>query len=82
MNKRGKKTIADDDLPAIVRANGTRFWYKDGKLHRDNDLPAIVWANGKQEWGKEGKRHRDNDLPVVVYSDVQYNDVDWKNEGF
>src|SRR5690349_12346430 len=30
----------DNDLPAVIKANGTQKWYTRGQLHRDNDLPA------------------------------------------
>ncbi len=30
----------DDDLPAIIHANGTQAWYKEGTMHRDGDQPA------------------------------------------
>ena len=59
----------DDDLPAIVNANGSNQWYQNGKLHRDNDLPAIVWENGSKEWFRHGRRYRKNDLPVIMNED-------------
>ena len=37
------------DKPAIIYSDGTREWYKHGKLHRDFD-PAIIHANGRLEW--------------------------------
>ena len=45
----------DNDLPAVVYANGDKYWYQNGKLHRDNDLPAIVWADGEKRWWQNGK---------------------------
>jgi flagellar basal body L-ring protein FlgH len=56
----------DGDFPAVVRIDGTQFWYKKGKLHRDGDKPAIIWADGKKEWYKKGKRHRDGGKPAVI----------------
>jgi hypothetical protein len=44
----------ENDLPAIIRWNGTQEWYKNGKLHRDGDLPAIIGANRFQAWYKNG----------------------------
>ena len=58
----------ENDLPAAIYSNGTRAWYKNGKVHRDNDLPAIIRPNGDQEWHREGEYHRDNDLPAIIYS--------------
>ncbi len=33
---------------------GTKYWYKNGKLHRE-DGPAIEWADGEKRWWLEGK---------------------------
>ena len=63
--KNGKQH-RDNDLPAVILANGDQHWYKNGNLHRDNDLPAVIMANGDQKWFKDGKCHRDNDLPAVI----------------
>ena len=46
--------------------NGTKYWFKNGLLHRDNDLPAIVYTNGTKEWYKNDKPHRDNDQPAII----------------
>lgn len=37
-------------LPAVERANGTKKWYVDGKLHRDGGLPVIEHADGTKKW--------------------------------
>jgi len=55
-----------NDLPAIIKTNGTQEYYQSGLLHRSNDLPAIVRANGSKEWWINGRRHRDNGLPAIV----------------
>ena len=47
----------DNDLPAVIYADGSQFWYKNGELHRDNDLPAFIWADGSQYWWKNGRRY-------------------------
>jgi hypothetical protein len=46
----------DDDLPAVTWANGSQFWWVNGKRHRDNDLPAVVWSNGSALWYVNGER--------------------------
>jgi predicted lipoprotein with Yx(FWY)xxD motif len=43
--------------PAVERADGYRFWYKDGKLHRAGDKPAIEYADGTRAWYKNGKEY-------------------------
>ena len=50
----------------IEHSNGTREWYKNGKLYRD-DGPAIEGSDGTREWYINGKRHRD-DGPAVEHS--------------
>jgi len=44
-----------EDGPAVVRANGSKFWCLNDKLHRE-DGPAIEWANGSKSWYLDGKR--------------------------
>ena len=39
--------------------DGSRVWWRDGKLHRD-DGPAYEGANGTREWWRDGKLHRDD----------------------
>jgi len=64
----------DKTLPAVINSNGSREWYKKGKLHRnDRDengrvLPAAVNYSRindekcieSQEWYRNGKKHRDD----------------------
>ncbi len=59
----------DNDLPAIIRADGTQYWCQHDELHRDNNLPAITRTDGTQEWYYHNKLHRDNGLPAVICSD-------------
>ena len=60
--------IEENDLSAIEYANGDKWWYQNGKLHRENDKPAIEFWNGDKEWYKDGRRHREND-PAIEKSD-------------
>jgi len=41
----------------IERADGTKEWYLNGKLHRI-DGPAIERANGDKEWWLNGERQK------------------------
>ena len=52
---------------AKVYADGTKFWYLNGQLHRENG-PAIEWADGSKEWYKNSKLHRE-DGPAYELSD-------------
>jgi len=45
----------ENDLPAIIFENGSKFWYKNGERHRENDLPAIIWNYGRKVWYKNGE---------------------------
>ena len=58
----------ENDLPAIEYSDGSKEWYKNGKIHRESDLPAIEDSDGTKYWYKEGKLHRENDLPAVEHS--------------
>jgi antitoxin component YwqK of YwqJK toxin-antitoxin module len=57
-----------NDLPAIIHANGTKYWYCNDKIHRENDLPAIIYANDNKHWYCNGEIHRENDLPASIHS--------------
>lgn len=52
-------------MPANEYPDGTKEWYKDGRLHRDGDLPAIEWASGNKSWLKDGLLHRDGGKPAI-----------------
>jgi hypothetical protein len=56
--------------------DGTKFWYKEGKLHRE-DGPAREYPDGRKIWHKEGKYHRE-DGPAVEYPDGT---KEWHKEG-
>ena len=43
----------DDDLPAIEYSNGTKYWYRDGLIHRENG-PAVEWYDGSKRYYLEG----------------------------
>jgi len=43
-----------DDKPAIEHSDGTKEWYKEGKLHRLNG-PAVEWDSTFKWWYYEGE---------------------------
>ena len=57
----------ENDLPAIEYADGSKFWYLNGKL-TEKMIPAIEHADGTKFWYLNGKRHRENG-PAVEYAD-------------
>ncbi len=68
----------DNDLPAIIEANGTKQWYQNGLKHRDNDLPAMIYSDGSKCWFQNDLLHRENDLPAGIY---QNGDLFWFKNG-
>jgi hypothetical protein len=57
-----------NDQPAVVYTDGTKWWYKQGQIHRDGG-PAVVHPNGVEEWWQNNKRHRTGG-PAVIYPDT------------
>jgi hypothetical protein len=57
------KLHSTDDKPAVIYADGARWWYSRGKIHRVGG-PAIIWANGVEEHWQMGERSK------VVYPDT------------
>ena len=54
------------DGPAVEYANGSKYWYLDGKCHR-LDGPAVECADGDKYWYLNDKLHRE-DGPAVEYA--------------
>ena len=60
--------------PAIEHADGTKYWYLNGKYHREDrsetgvSLPAIEYANGDKYWYLNGELHR-KDGPAIECAD-------------
>ena len=50
-----------------VYADGSKYWYLNGKLHRE-DGPAVEYADGSKDWYLNSKRHRENG-PACEYAD-------------
>jgi len=65
-----------DDEPAIIWKNGTKYWYKDNKIHRDNNLPAVIWSNGNYEYYKNGERY------WFIDGEEEYYDINEVEEKF
>lgn len=47
--------------------DGTRYWYRDGFLHRENG-PAVEWPDGSCEWWRNGELHREQG-PAIERAD-------------
>jgi len=56
-----------EDGPAVVRPDGGKEWYLNGKRHRE-DGHATELADGSKFWYLNGKRHRE-DGPAIELAD-------------
>ena len=50
-----------NDMPAVVTPLGSKFWYKNGLLHRNGKLPAVILIvissdDDIKQYYKNGKR--------------------------
>jgi len=54
---------AGENGPAVEWADGTKYWYLFGKLHRSNG-PAIEWSNGSKDWYKNGIFYKTNKIKI------------------
>lgn len=54
-----------NDKPAIEYPDGSKYWYKDGVMHRE-DGPAVLVKNA-EIWMRDGKYHR-IDGPAVSWT--------------
>ena len=68
LEKYPNRTALIHSITETRGTNGTRFWYKDGKLHRAGDKPAVEWDDGTRYWYKDGKMHRAGDKPAIEYA--------------
>jgi hypothetical protein len=59
----------DNDLPAIIKPDGTHEWFSHGMRHRNDGQPAIMCGDGTQIWYVYDNLHRSGDLPAVILSD-------------
>jgi hypothetical protein len=49
-----------------VYADGSKYWYLNGKIHRE-DGPAVAHSDGFKSWWLNNKRHRE-DGPAIEFS--------------
>ena len=45
----------DNDQPAVIYPDGTKYWYQNGMPHRDNDQPAVIYPAGTKFWYQHGR---------------------------
>lgn len=60
---------------------GTKYYYKNGRIHRDKDLPAIEYSSGRKEYYKNGQRFREGNLPEIEYPHA-HGDKNYKFDNF
>jgi len=71
----------ENDLPAVIFADGTKVWWRDGKIHRDGDKPAWIQPNGPTQWFKNGRLHRDGAPASIPAPDDEYGAEEWYQDG-
>jgi hypothetical protein len=54
----------DYDLPAVIRFDGTKWWYHEGFLHREGGKPAVIHADGSAEYWLNGVRVNSDGSPI------------------
>jgi len=57
----------EGDEPAIILANGSKYWYKNGQLHREGDEPAYINATGSEFWYKNGQFYCKFNLSDLIH---------------
>ena len=70
--------------PAVVRADGAKFWYQNNQLHCE-DGPAVVCEGVAKEWWFKGVRHRINGPAVIFPSGRKewlLNGVEYTEQGY
>ena len=65
-----------DGAPAVIFANGDRYWYQNGELHRE-DGPACEFFSGSKEWYLHGGHHRE-DGTAIDHADRH---KEWRQNG-
>jgi hypothetical protein len=71
-----KNSIPKNFTGIVEYLDGSKEWYKEGKLHR-LDGPAIESSSGEKHWYKEGNLHK-IDGPAVEYPNGR---KEWFKEG-
>lgn len=59
----------DNDLPAVIYVDGSKFWFRDGVDYREDDKPASEFASGTLVWYLDGMVGRADDKPAIVWAD-------------
>ena len=59
------KRLHREGGPAIEWADGSKFWYLNGKAHRV-DGPAVEFPNGTKYWGLNGQEHTEEDFNNTI----------------
>lgn len=56
--------------PAVIWADGSKFWLQDGQLHRI-DGPAVERADGSKEWYNNGEELTETEFLAVTQPVVE-----------
>ena len=63
------KEIPENFTGIIEYPDGSKVWYKKGKLHRING-PAVESSDGENHWWIEGEYYIDIDLKNLISSSI------------
>ena len=47
--------LHNEEGPAWILTNGSKFWCINDKNHRENG-PAVIYADGEESWWIDGKK--------------------------
>ena len=61
----------DGIILAKIFSDGTKYWYKNGELHRE-DGPAIEYSNGTKFWYINGLKHREDNPAEEWFGGTKY----------
>ena len=70
-NGKTGKLHRDDDLPAIIKVNGDKYYCINGQYHRDYDKPAVEFISVNKIWYNNGLYHRDGDNPALIINKTE-----------
>ena len=54
----------ENDLPAMIKPNGAKYWYFNGKQFRENGKPTVEDPQGAIKWYSSGKFSK-SDGPAI-----------------
>lgn len=63
--------IHNDFGPAVIEADGSKYWYKNGLRHNVNG-PATIFSSGTKWWYKNDLRHNEYGPAIIWVDDTKW----------